>query len=90
MAANLRTDQPFMDRFHETGVISCSHGSWRDCIEKKCGLVLSSDFIRQRSASRNSKANEKRTLRFRKLCGDTHWVRVCEWFSRAERKLSNK
>jgi hypothetical protein len=32
----------------------------------------------------------KKTPRFRKLCGDTHWLRVREWFSRAERELSNK
>ena len=88
MAANLRSDQPVMDRFHETEVIPRSYGSWRYRIEKECGLVLSSDFIRQRSASLASEAKEE-ALQFRKLYGDTHWLRVCEWFSRAERELSN-
>jgi hypothetical protein len=78
-----------MDRSHETEVIPRSYGSWRYCIERKCGLVLSSDLIRQRSASLASEVNEE-TLRFRKLYGDTHWLRVREWFSRAERELSNK
>jgi hypothetical protein len=89
MAANLPTDQVVMDRFQDAEVIPGSHESWRYCIEKKCGLVLNGSSIRQRSASLASEVNEE-TLRFRRLYGDTHWLRVREWFSRAERELANK
>jgi hypothetical protein len=78
-----------VDRPPEEQVIPRSNASWQYCIEKKCGIVLSADFIRRRSASLASEATEE-TIRLRKLYGDSDWLLLRERFSRAERELADK
>lgn len=56
--------------------------SWRYCIEVKCGLALTPDFIQARLAVLNDPRHEE-VLRFASLYGESYRERVVAWLQRA-------
>lgn len=54
---------------------------WKTCIEKKCQIPLTTAFANQRLTI-YSQRELPETQRFIKLYGETHYLRVMEWFSR--------
>ncbi|MGI9435586.1 MAG: hypothetical protein ACR2Q4_12285 [Geminicoccaceae bacterium] len=62
-----------------------TYDEWRHCIEVKCGLQLTPEFVQQRlSALRDDRAFQ--TQRFREMWGDEHLRQVITWFEKAENK----
>lgn len=62
-------------------MIPQSFEEWKICIEKKCHIPLTAAFARQRLII-YSQRELPETQRFIKLYGETHYLRVMEWFSR--------
>ncbi|MGJ1430225.1 hypothetical protein ACR79M_01135 [Sphingobacterium spiritivorum] len=52
--------------------------SWKDCIENKCGIALTRDFVRKRLAIYTDVSHEE-TQRFVVLYGEQHRQRIIEW-----------
>jgi len=63
-------------------LIPSDYASWRYCIEVKCGLALTPDFIQARIAVL-SDAGQEETQRFARLYGDAHREQVLAWFRQA-------
>ena len=59
-----------------------SYESWRYCIEQKCGLRLTTDYIRQRIGILTDSRQEE-TQRFARTYGEAHLAQVVVWFERA-------
>lgn len=55
---------------------------WRDCIENKCKIQLSSQFIDERIMV-YSNENNPETLKFKGLYGSTHLQNVLNWLETA-------
>jgi len=53
--------------------------SWRYCIEVKCGLALTSEFLQARIAVLGDPRHED-SQRFAKLYGETYREQVLAWF----------
>ena len=58
------------------------YASWRYCIEVKCGIPLTQDFLQMRIAILGDVAREE-TQRFAQLYGDGYREQVLAWFRRA-------
>jgi hypothetical protein len=56
--------------------------SWRYCIEVKCGLALTPEFLRERIAVLSDRQHNE-TQRFIKLYGESYREQVLAWFQRA-------
>ncbi len=67
---------------YEEELFPQSYESWRYCIEHKCGLRLTSDFIQQRISILTDPRQEE-TQRFARLYGHAHLTQVVAWFQRA-------
>ncbi|QQT28432.1 hypothetical protein I6J02_20940 [Sphingobacterium spiritivorum] len=52
--------------------------SWKDCIENKCGITLTRDFVEKRLAIYTDVSHEE-TQRFVGLYGEQHRQRIIEW-----------
>lgn len=63
-------------------VIPSDYASWRYCIEVKCGLALTPDYVQARIAVLSDRDCEE-TQRFARLYGDAHRQQVLAWFRRA-------
>jgi hypothetical protein len=63
-------------------LIPSDYASWRYCIEVKCGLALTPDFLQARIAALADSGDEE-TRRFARLYGDAHLNRVLAWFRQA-------
>lgn len=63
-------------------LIPSDFASWCYCIEVKCGLALTPDFLRARIAVLSDPGHEE-TRRFVRLYGDTHLNRILGWFRQA-------
>ena len=63
-------------------LIPSHYASWRYCIEVKCRLALTPDFLQARIAAL-SNSNDEETRRFARLYGDAHLDRVLAWFRQA-------
>lgn len=62
-----------------------TYDEWRYCIEVKCGLQLTPEFVQQRLSSlRNDR--DYQTQRFREMWGDGHLRQVITWFEKAEKE----
>lgn len=61
---------------------------WRDCIEHRCKVPLTAEFIAQRIAIFSDRDREE-TRRFAALYGDSHLARVLGWFRDAQRALTH-
>lgn len=62
-------------------IIPSDYASWRYCIEVKCGLALTQEFIETRIAVLSAPGNEE-TRRFTRLYGDAYREQVLAWFRR--------
>lgn len=56
--------------------------SWRYCIEVKCGLALTPQFLQARIAALGDPRHEE-SQRFAKLYGEQYREQVLAWFQRA-------
>jgi hypothetical protein len=56
--------------------------SWRFCIEAKCGLALTPEFLQERIAVLGDPRHEE-SRRFMKLYGKPYCEQVLAWFQRA-------
>jgi len=63
-------------------VIPGDYASWRYCIEVKCGLALTPDYVKARIAILGDRGCEE-TKRFARLYGDAYLNRVLAWFRQA-------
>jgi hypothetical protein len=64
-----------------------SYPSWRYCIERKCGIPLTDDYIRARLKALTDTRSEE-TRRFAATYGDDHLKQVIAWFRRARSELA--
>ncbi len=60
-------------------IIPQNFADWKVCIEKKCGISLTSEFAAQRLALYDDDSRVE-TRRFVKLYGQEHLHRVKSWF----------
>jgi hypothetical protein len=67
---------------YEEELLPQSYESWRYCIEHKCGLRLTRDYIQQR-ISILSDPQQEETQRFSRSYGPAHLAQVIAWFERA-------
>jgi hypothetical protein len=58
------------------------YASWRYCIEVKCGLALTPEFLQARIAVLE-KSDDQETRRFVKLYGADYLAQVLVWFRQA-------
>jgi hypothetical protein len=63
--------------------IPTSYASWRHCIEQKCQLALTPDYIATRLAALRD-ARDTHTREFLRVYGDPHRRTVIGWFERAQ------
>ena len=61
------------------------YASWRFCIEFKCGLALTPEFVKARIAVLGDPRHEE-SQRFRKLYGKTYHDQVLAWFRTRRRR----
>jgi len=59
-----------------------SYESWRYCIESKCGVPLTPQFLQARIAILSDPGHEE-TRRFANLYGKPYHEQVLAWFQRA-------
>ena len=59
-----------------------NYASWRYCIEVKCRIALTSEFLHKRIAVLSDPKNQE-TRRFSKLYGEPYHKQVLTWFQRA-------
>jgi hypothetical protein len=64
-------------------IIPTSYASWRHCIEKKCGLALTPDYIATRLAALRD-SRDAHTREFTRLYGESHLRATIGWFERAQ------
>jgi hypothetical protein len=58
------------------------YASWRYCIEVKCGLALTPEFLQKRVAILGDPRHEE-AQRFAQLYGEPYREQVLAWFKRA-------
>ena len=58
------------------------YASWRYCIEVKCGLALTPEFLKARIAVLGDPRHEE-SQRFARLYGESYRQQVLDWFHRA-------
>lgn len=63
-------------------IIPSDYASWRYCIEVKCGLAITSDYLQARIAILGDPGHEE-TRRFTQLYGKPYHQQVLAWFQRA-------
>ncbi|MGJ1262337.1 hypothetical protein [Sphingobacterium spiritivorum] len=59
-------------------MIPQDYESWKDCIENKCGIALTRDFVGKRLAIYTDLSHDE-TQRFVVLYGELHRQRIIEW-----------
>ena len=67
---------------YEEELFPQSYESWRYCIEHKCGLRLTPDYIQQRIGILTDPRQEE-TQRFARTYGNAYLAQVVAWFERA-------
>ncbi len=63
-------------------LIPSDYASWRYCIEVKCGLALTPDYVQARISVLSDRGHEE-TQRFVRLYGDAHLNWILAWFRQA-------
>lgn len=80
------TEEPKLDPAtrarYEEELFPQSYESWRYCIEHKCGLRLTRDYLQQRIGVLTDPQQEE-TLRFTRTYGNAYLAQVVAWFERA-------
>ncbi len=67
-------------------MIPRTYEEWRSCITEKCGIPLTPDYIAERLRALRD-PNDKMTVRFRELYGESQLAQTIAWFERAQREL---
>jgi hypothetical protein len=67
---------------HAAEIFPSDYTSWRYCIETKCGLALSPEFLSNRIGVLGDPHREE-TQRFVKLYGEPYHQQVLAWFQQA-------
>jgi hypothetical protein len=67
---------------YEAELFPGDYASWRYCIEVKCGLALTPEFLRARIAVLSDPRHEE-SQRFANLYGKSYRKQVLDWFHRA-------
>ncbi len=67
---------------HAAEMFPSDYSSWRHCIEVKCGLALTPEFLRARVAILGDPRQEE-SQRFASLYGEPYREQVLAWFQRA-------
>lgn len=57
---------------------------WKDCIEKKCKIQLTTHFIDERLMVYLNESNPE-TLKFKKLYGAAHLQNIVHWLATAKK-----
>lgn len=63
------------------------YSSWRYCIEVKCGLALTNEFLAARIRVLSDPLQEE-TRRFTKLYGERYHAQVLSWMQQAAAEVS--
>ncbi len=69
-------------KHHAEELFPSNYASWHYCIEVKCGLNLTPEFMRARIAILGNPSHEE-TQRFAKLYGEPWRKQVLNWFQQA-------
>lgn len=56
-----------------------TYEAWRTCIERDCGIRLTTTFVQERIAVLSDAKNAE-TKRFAALYGEFHLARVLDWY----------
>ncbi len=67
-------------------LIPSGYASWRYCIEVKCGIALTPDYVEERIRVLADPGQEE-TQRFARTYGRAHLNQVLGWFWRAQAGL---
>jgi len=65
-----------------------SYTEWRHCIEVKCGIKLTDEFILERLNELNDETNTK-TYAFMQLYGASYTGLIISWFEKAKVNTKN-
>ncbi|ESQ15415.1 MAG: hypothetical protein N838_12935 [Thiohalocapsa sp. PB-PSB1] len=74
------------DARHAAEAFPSSHASWRHCIEHKCGIALTSEYVLERIATLTDPRSEE-TRRLAVAYGDRYLMQVVAWFQQAADQL---
>ena len=72
---------------HDPPMNLTTYEAWRECIEVRCGIPLTQEFVDARLAELRDPDHPK-TREFTKLYGTKHLDRTIAWFKRAQGELS--
>ena len=67
-------------------MIPTNYQEWRHCIEVKCNIPLTKNFITTRIEALQD-LSEDETVKFQKLYGDDYRLQVLEWYEQALRQV---
>ena len=67
-------------------LIPTGYASWRYCIEVKCGIALTPEYVEERIGVLADPGKEE-TKRFARTYGRAHLDKVLGWFRRAQAGL---
>jgi len=70
-------------------VIPTSYHQWRHCIEVRCKIALTPDFV-QRRLTELQDDQHATTKHFAKLYGVDHLKRTISWFHRASDEMASQ
>jgi hypothetical protein len=71
---------------HAAEAFPSSYASWRYCIERKCGIALTPEYVLGRLKTLTDPRLEE-TRRFAAAYGDRHLRQVVAWFQQAADEL---
>jgi hypothetical protein len=69
-------------------LIPTGYASWRYCIEVKCGIALTPEYVEERIRVL-ADAGQEETQRFARTYGRGHLERVLGWFRQAQAGLGS-
>lgn len=70
-------------------IIPTTYAEWRHCIEKKCGLPLTPDYVAARLAALRD-PKDAHTRDFLRIYGEPHLRATIAWFERAQTEPANR
>jgi len=64
-----------------------TYEEWEHCITVKCGIALTNDYVNDRLAALENKADYQ-TQKFVEYWGEAHHAQTLVWFREAQRRFS--
>ena len=65
-----------------------TYEEWRHCIEVKCGITITPDFVQRRLLALRDNGDYQ-TQRFQEMWGEPHLHNVIAWFEQARKELES-